>query len=191
MDQPLAENGELATWTGIPAVGTAHGTYTDLKVVNYDVQEGEGNEKKLLEVTVNYSDGSESGTGEETYQQDSIQVEQWGWESGLSERELITDYTSNDPQPVTNSVGDPFENAPTVSVPAPTFTKVMKFTSRQSGWNDYVCTINSGSVTIGGISFPKWTLLCEVMEQRIFGDANWKYRYTVKLSYKSNKVKLA
>lgn len=141
-------------------------------------------------MTVNYSTENPNNPVETEISSESAQVEQWGWESGSSERELLTDYTSGEPQQVANSVGDPFETAPTVATPAPVFTKVLKFRTRQDGWNNYMCTINSADITIGGIHFPKWTLLCDITEQRIFGDGNWRYRYTVKLSYKSNKVLL-
>ena len=55
-----------------------------------------------------------------------------------------------------------------------------------------MCKVNDSSVTIGGKSFPIGSLLCTVAEKRIIGRSdNMKYQYTIRLRYKSNKVKIA
>lgn len=51
----LSENGESESFTGVPAIGSHHPNYTDLTVNSYDVSEGQSSEKKLINVTVNYS----------------------------------------------------------------------------------------------------------------------------------------
>ena len=139
-----------------------------------------------MTVWVNYDSETSESIGEG---QSAINgaVEEYGWDDGMDERELIT--AVNDVALV-NSAGDPFDSVPRVSTPAPVFTKIIKFASRQTGWASSFCTINSGSVTVGGINCAKWTLLCTVCEKRIFGDADYKYRYTIRLRYRSNLVKL-
>ena len=87
-----------------------------------------------------------------------------------------------------NSAGDPFDSVPKVMVPAPVFTKVMKFKARQSGWASAHCKVNGAPVEIGGVEFPTGSLLCTVAEKRIIGSKDWKYQYTVRLRYKSNLV---
>ena len=182
----LGANGEATSFTGVPAIGSAHPSYSGLKVKSYDIEEGEGSDKKLLTVWVNYDTETDETIGEG---QDAVNgaVEEWGWDDGMDERELIT--AVNDVALV-NSAGDPFDSVPRVSTPAPTFTKVIKFASRQTGWASSFCKINSAAVTVGGIQCAKWTLLCTVCEKRIFGDADYKYRYAIRLRYRSNLVKL-
>ena len=185
-DNNLGADAEAISFSGVPAIGSAHPSYTGLKVKSYDIEEGEGHEKKTLTVWVNYDAETDETIGEG---QDAVvgAVEEWGWDDGMDERELVTDV--NDVALV-NSAGDPFDSVPRVSTPAPTFTKVIKFASRQTGWASSFCKINSAAVTVGGIQCAKWTLLCTVCEKRIFGDAGFKYRYTVRLRYRSNLVKL-
>lgn len=182
----MAENGETLTFPGVPAIGSAHPSYPGLYVQSYDVQEGEGKDKQTLTVTVNYGPQTTetSGTGQDAQ---TVAVDEWGWDDGTDEKELVTGV---DGAPVLNSAGDPFESVPKIMAPAPVFTKVMKFKTRQSGWNDVTCCVNDSPVTIGGISFPIGSLLCTVCEKRLIGNANWKYQYTVHLRYKSNVVKI-
>ena len=182
----LGADGEAISFVGVPAIGSAHPNYSGLKVKSYNVEEGEGHEKKALTVWVNYDTETDETIGEG---QDAVNgaVEEWGWDDGMDERELITAVNG---VALVNSAGDPFDSVPRVSTPAPTFTKIIKFQSRQTGWASSFCTVNGGAVTVGGIECAKWTLLCTVCEKRIFGDADYKYRYTIRLRYRSNLVKL-
>ena len=183
----LGENAEALSFAGVPAIGSAHPFYPGVRVKTYDVEEGEGNEKKLLTVWVNYelvTSETVEGEGETPV---AGAVEDFGWDDGVDERELITGVDDN---PLVNSAGDPFDSVPRVSTPAPVFTKVIKFPTRQAGWSGSFCKINSGSMTVAGVNCPKWTLLCVVSEKRIFGDAFYRYRYTIRLRYRSNLVKL-
>lgn len=186
-DAVMAANGETVTFPGVPAIGSAHPSFPGLYVQTYDVQEGEGKDKQTLTVTVNYGPVTTetSGSGQDAT---TCVVEEWGWDDGTDEIELTC---GQDGTPVLNSAGDPFESVPKVMAPAPVFTKVMKFKTRQTGWNGATCTVNSAQVTIGGVSFPAGSLLCTICEKRIIGDKDWKYRYTVKLRYKKNLVKIA
>ena len=186
-DSPMSASGELLTFPGVPAIGSAHPSYPGLFVQSYDVQEGEGKDKQTLIVTANYGPETTetSGSGQDAV---TSVVEEWGWDDGTDEIELTC---GQDGTPVLNSAGDPFESVPKVMSPAPVFTKVMKFKTRQTGWNAATCTVNAAPVEIGGISFPAGSLLCTICEKRIIGDKNWKYRYTVRLRYKKNLVKVA
>ena len=173
-------------YTGLPNVGDAHPSLTGYIVASRDFEEGRGKDKATVTVTVKYAprNGETSGSGADAV---SLQVEDWGWESGTEERELVD---AVDGTAVLNSAGDVFDRVPTVAVPAPTFTKVMKFKQRQGGAMNCNCKVNGSSVSISGYSFPVGSLLCTVAEKRIFGDPEWKYRYTVHLKYRSNPVKL-
>lgn len=181
----LPSNGETPlVGYNLPTIGSSHPSYSNLKVQSYDVEEGEDNEKKILNVTVNYAfDDSSETTGPEGYE---YRIEHWGWDLGTSDQELNTDISGN---AVLNSAKDPFENVPIIQVPTPTFTKIVKYKNRMSGWNTLVGCVNEATVTIGGINFPKWTLLCNIAEERLYGE-EWMYRYTVQLKYKSCKAKL-
>ena len=187
LDAVTGADGEAASYTGLPAIGTAHPVHTGLFVESYDIEEGEGSAKGTLIVYVNYAPRTTetSGSGQDAV---TSQVEEWGWDAGTEEREFVD---AVDGTAVLNSAGDVFDRVPTISVPAPTFTKVMKFRTRQSGAVACDCKVNNSSVTIGGRSYPTGSLLCHVAEKRIFGDPDWKYRYTIQLKYRTNPVKLA
>jgi len=186
-DSMMGADGEAESFSGVPAIGSAHPNFSGLYVQSYDVQEGTGKDKNVLTVTVNYGPKTTetSGTGSDAV---TCQVEEWGWDEGTDERELTAGV---DGTPVLNSAGDPFESVPKVSVPAPVFTKVMKFASRQTGWAAAHCKVNGSAVTIGGREYPIGSLLCTVAEKRIIGNVDWKYQYTVRLRFKSNPVKIA
>lgn len=173
-------------YTGLPKIGDVHPALGDFVVASREFEEGQGKEKTTVIVTVNYSPVTTetSGTGEDAR---TIQVDEWGWDDGTDERELVADV---DGTQVLNSAGDPFESVPKVMTPAPTFTKTMRFKARQSGWNGCNCKVNNAPVTIGGVTYAAGTLLCTVSEKRIIGDKDWKYSYTVHLKYKSNLVKI-
>ena len=173
-------------YAGLPKVGDAHPQLSGYEVASREFEEGRGKDKVTVEVTVNYEPvtSETSGSGED---ERVCVVDEWGWNDGTDEKELTSGV---DGTPVLNSAGDPFESVPTVSTPAPTFVKVMKFKQRQSGWGDVMCCVNAAAVTIGGITFPIGSLLCSCVEKRLIGSKDWKYQYTVNLKYKSNKVKL-
>lgn len=173
-------------YTGLPKVGDAHPSMDGFIVASRDFEEGKGKDKETVTVTVNYSPKTSetSGTGSDAV---TCQVDEWGWDNSTDEKELTEGV---DGTPVLNSAGDPFESVPNVQVPAPIFTKVMKFKARQSGAMAYNCKVNGSAVTIGGMSCPIATLLCTVAEKRMIGDPVWKYQYTIQLKFKSNPVKV-
>lgn len=186
-DSTMAANGETVSFTGVPEIGSAHPNFSGLYVQSYDVQEGTDKDKNILTVTVNYGPKTTETSGEGTSLVTSI-IDEWGWDDGTDERELTEDVNG---VPVLNSADDPFESVPKHTVPAPVFTKVVRFATRQSGWAAANCKTNSASVTIGGETFPIGSLLCTVAEKRIIGNAdNMKYQYTIRLRYKSNLVKV-
>lgn len=186
-DAVMSEDGEVASFSGVPAIGSAHPLFPGLVVASYDVQEGEGKDKQTLVVTVNYEPVTTETTGEEGSEVTCC-VDEWGWDDGTDEKELVAGVDGTD---VLNSAGDPFDSVPKILAPAPVFTKVMRFKERQTGWSASNCKVNAAQVTIGGVAYPIGSLLCTVAEKRIIGDKNWKYQYTVHLRYKSNPVKIA
>lgn len=186
-DATMGADGEAISFTGVPAIGSAHPNFSGLYVQSYDVQEGTGKDKNILTVTVNYGPKTVETSGEGSSLITS-RVDEWGWDDGTDERELTADVNG---VPVLNSADDPFESVPKVTAPAPVFTKVVSFASRQTGWADSMCKVNSAAVTIGGKEFPIGSLLCTVAEKRIIGSSdNMKYQYTIRLRYKSNRVKV-
>lgn len=181
-----AMGAEDTSFASVPAIGSAHPSFPYLFVQSYDVEEGEGPAKHTLTVYVNYGrqEVHTEGSGQDAY---TCAVEKWGWDSSTDQKDLVTDATG---APVLNSAHDPFDQVPQVAVYAPVFTKIIKFTSRQSGVAACNCKVNSAAVTIGDLTCPAGSLLCSVEEERLIGDPVWKYRYTVRLKYKTNRVKL-
>lgn len=191
LDGVTGENAEPLTFPGVPAIGSVHPLHRGLVASSYDVEEGQGSAKNTLEVTVNYKPRTYEVNNIPTEEGETVevtsQVESWGWEAGTEEREMVD---SADGKSVLNSAGDVYESVPTISVSAPTFTKVMRFQSRQAGAMNCDCKVNGSPVTIGGRDYPEGCLRCHVAEQRVFGDATWNYRYTIQLKFRSNLVRL-
>lgn len=197
LSAPLGQ-GELITsfsdgTTSIPAIGTVHPAREGYYVTNYEVRQPQGAAKNTLDVTVKYSPQSfvtEGGGGEPPEPEYVSLIEQWGWDDGTSQRELITAADANK-TPVLNSAKDPFDSVPQIETPAPTFTKVVRFAERKTGWFDYNCKVNDQSVTIGGISFPAGTLLCTICETIDIANFNWPFKYSIRLRYRTNKALIA
>lgn len=187
LDEALPADGECLTFPGVPAIGTAHPLYPGLVVSSYDVEEGQGKSKITLKVTANYAPVTFEVDDPKEGEKQTLQVDEWGWDDGTDEKELVKDI---DGKAVVNSAGDPFESVPKTMTPAPIFTKSLKVKALQSGALDFNCKVNQSEVTIAGKKCPEGTLLCTVGLKRIIGDDDWKYQYTIRLRYKSNKVKL-
>lgn len=188
LDQLTAADGETSTFPGVPAIGSKHPLIDSLEVTGYRVVEGASADKNTIAVAVKYgykeTQVESGGTPEEPVEIE-YQVDEWGWDASTDERELTM---SVDGKAVTNSASDPFDRVPTVSVPAPIFTKVFKTKKRLGDAMSYNCKVNDAKMTIGSIECDIGTLLCSVAEKRLIGDKNWLYQYTVQLKLKSNKV---
>lgn len=193
LSRPLLP-GELITafsdgTNSVPAIGTVHPNRPDYFAAKYAISQPRGPGKATLDLTLSYEPLGYTTVrieGETPTYADSMVVE-WGWTDGTTSRELLRGVDTNE-TPVVNSAGDPFETVPTVETPAPEFVKVVKFKTRQSYW-DYMCTINSASMTIGSVTCPAKSLLCTVCEKINIGDEVWPYQYTVRLRYRSNVIR--
>lgn len=194
LSAPLGQ-GEIITsfsdgTTSIPAIGTVHPAREGYYVTNYEVRQPQGAAKNTLDVTVKYGAQSfvtEGGGGEPPAPTYVSLIEQWGWDDGTSQRELLTAADANK-TPVLNSAKDPFDSVPQIETPAPTFTKVVRFAERKAGWFDFNCKVNDDTVTIGGISFPAGTLLCTICETIDIANFNWPFKYSIRLRYRTNKA---
>lgn len=185
MDSTMDE--ELLSFPGVPAIGSAHPSFSNLFVAYYDIEEGEGPAKKTLTVWANYERSEVSYDGG-TLGETPCAIEKWGWDSSTDQKELNQDAITG--KALLNSAGEPFDSVPLVSVYSPVFVKVVKFADRQSDAMVHNCKVNDAAVTIGSMSCPAGSLLCAVEEERIFDDPVWNYSYTIRLKYKTNKVKL-
>lgn len=189
LSEPLASGSLMTSFTttsagSIPSIGTVHPERPGYYVARYDVRQPDGTGKATLDVDVIYSARSfvtEGGGGGEPGE--DCRIDQWGWDDGTAERELVQGV---DGTPVLNSAGDPFDSVPKVSTPAPTFTKVVRFGARKSGWFGFNCKVNDANVTIGGVQFPPRTLICSISERLEPTAEKWPYVYQVRLQYRSN-----
>lgn len=195
LSEPLGQ-GQLFTsfsdgTTSIPAIGSVHPARQGYYASNYEVKQPSGSAKNTLDVTVKYSPQSfvtEGGGGDPPEPEFVSLIEQWGWDDGTTQRELVT---AVDGTPVLNSAKDPFDSVPQVETPSPTFTKVVRFAERKAGWFNYNCKVNDQSVTIGGVTFPAGTLLCTIAEQIDIANFNWPFKYSVRLRYRTNEALIA
>lgn len=184
LSEPLAIDALPTTFTGVPQIGTTHPNRAGFYCKEYEVEQPEGAEKATLSITAKYGPADITTVHLETG--DEIEsVTEWGWDDGTSEKELVYTVEQN-PKPVVNSAGDPWESAPTVSVPTPTFTKVVR-TNKRKDYTPYLCAVNTASVTIGAMVCAPCTLLCSVAEKKLIGESKMPYEYTIHLKYRSNK----
>ena len=193
VENPIANASLPTTFTGLPAIGSAHQSFPGLFAQSYKIHEGEGSEKTRIEIDVEYAPVSTTGTpGEDEEEGEPIEnyVEAIGWRSGSVSRDLVADATSG--VAVLNSAGMPFESVPQVDRPSPTFYKTFKTKTRYATFIGYVNKVNSGTMSLGGHSFAADQVRCvQADEERIFNDASgYKYRYTVAFQVMSNLVKL-
>ena len=189
LETPIANGSVPITFTGLPAIGSAHPSFAGLFAQGYKIREGTGSEKNRLEIDVEYAPVSSAGEpGDDGQGEDDTYIEAIGWRSGSVSRDLAVD--AEDGRAVLNTANQPFESVPQVDRPSPTFFKTFKTKSRHAGWINYVNKVNSGSVTIGGQSFAKDQVRCVMVdEERIFNDpAEYKYRYSISLQVMSNLV---
>jgi hypothetical protein len=195
LSEPLGQ-GQLFTsfsdgTTSVPAIGSVHPARQGYYASNYEVKQPSGSAKNTLDVTVKYAPQSfvtEGGGGDPPEPEFVSLIEQWGWDDGTTQRELVT---AVDGTPVLNSAKDPFDSVPQVETPSPTFTKVVRFAERKAGWFNYNCKVNDQTVTIGGISFPAGTLLCTICETIDIANFNWPFKYSVRLRYRTNEALIA
>ena len=184
---PLAADELPTEFTDVPKIGTEHPNRKGLYALTYDVSQPADSAKSTLDITVNYGPADITET-EVSGEPDTIEaVTEWGWDDGTGEKELVSSLDTP-PKAVVNSAGDPFDSVPSVSMPTPTFTKVMRRNKRQSDYTQYFCTTNSASLTIGAMTCAPGTLLCTVAEKKLIGEVLMPYEYTVHLKYRSNKV---
>ena len=89
-----------------------------------------------------------------------------------------------------NTAGQPFDSVPQIEIPSPVFTKVLKTKSRMGGWPSFQGKVNSGAVTVGGVSCAKHALRCVQLDcERLWGDEfGYLYRYTIGLQLMQNKA---
>lgn len=190
LSAPLGAD-ELPTSFGadVPKIGEAHPARPGFYVTGYEVSQPADAGKSTLDVTVKYGPIDytwSSGENPEIIEA----VQEWGWDDGTGDKELVTSVAVGEDamRPVLNSAGDPFDSVPTVNVPTPTFTKVVRTKARKSGYTAYNCVTNSTQVTIGDMVCAPGTLLCTVAERKLIGEQKLPYEYAVHLRYRSNIV---
>ena len=188
---PLGANELPMEFTGVPKIGSEHPTQKGLFATEIAVSQPDGAAKSTLDITVTYTRANITETpgdpGADPPTVDTIEaVTEWGWDDGTGEKELVSTVETS-PKAVVNSAGDPFDSVPTVSVPTPTFTKVVRSSARKP-YSAYLCTVNDRALTIGDMTCPTGTLLCSVAEKKVIGEWRLPYEYTVRLKYRSNIV---
>lgn len=180
-----AANDEVAAVIGLPALKSAHTVGSPLVCTGYSFEEGTEGAKKVLYIDVSFSTDS-TDAGDANRAPRGQAVEAFGWKSGTVSRDLVRDGAG---RVLVNSAGLPFDSVPQIDIPAPTFTKVLKTSSRQS-WAVYLGKINASAITVGGISCGLHCLRCvQLDEERLWNDEfGFKYRYTIGLQLMTNSV---
>lgn len=173
--------------SGLPKRQSAHSTaHPNLRCDGYSWEEGSDNGKQVLYCDVHYSI-FQTEVSEANRPPRGQAVEALGWRSGSVSRDLVRDAATG--QILVNTAGQPFDSVPQIDIPSPTFTKVIKTTSRQA-WAAFQGKINASAITVAGISCGAHCLRCvQVDDERLWNDDfGYKYKYTIGLQLISNKA---
>lgn len=187
---PLDVDEIPTSFPGVPAIGSSHPNRSGFYVLGYDVSQPEGAAKNTLDIVVHYGPTDITVTPGEEGGDDTVDaVTEWGWDDSTGEKDLLSSVAvGNDAaKPVLNSAGDAFNAAPTVYIPTPVFTKVVRCSERKP-YAQYLCTVNDRQLVIGAMTCAPATLLCTVAEKKLIGEWRLPYEYTIHLRYRSNIV---
>jgi hypothetical protein len=179
---------EIVQAAGLPALGSAHSAkHSALYCVGYSFEEGTEGGKRVLYCDVQYSQYSTEAS-ESNKPPRGQAVEAHGWKSGFVQRDMLKDAQTG--KALLNTAGQPFDSVPQIEIPAPVFTKVLKTKARQGSWPSFQGKVNSGAMTVGGVSCAKHALRCVQLDcERLWGDEfGYLYRYTIGLQLMQNKA---
>lgn len=177
---------EIVSAAGLPVLGSSHSTqHPGLYCVGYSFEEGTEGGKRLLYCDVQYSQYS-TGASESNKPPRGQAVESCGWKSGFVQRDMLKDAQTG--KALLNTAGQPFDSVPQIEIPSPVFSKVLKTQSRMDAWPSFQGKVNSGAMTVGGISCAKHALRCVQLDcERLWGDEfGFLYRYTIGLQLMQN-----
>lgn len=174
---------------GLPQPGSTYATGSHLYVSGYSWSGSCGNERRKVFCTVSYSLASNEA-GEANKPPRGQDIQSLEWRSGSVSRDLVRDAITGDL--LKNTAGQPFDSVPQVDVAAPTWIKVVKTVSRQSGWRTQYNKVNAAAATIGGESFPAKTLRCIQVDEKVLwnDEFGYKYEYTIAIQVMNNSVKV-
>lgn len=181
---------EVATVSGLPALKSAHTAGSALICTGYSFEEGEINAKRVLFIDVAYSiDSTDASDANRPPRGQAIQA--CGWQSGSVSRDMVKDAISG--KMLLNTANQPFDSVPQIDFPSPVWTKVVKTAARQSGWLACYGKVNSGTITIGGISCDAHCVRCvKCDEEKLWNDEDgFVYKYTCGFQVMTNPAKIA
>ena len=181
---------EVATFAGLPSLRSAHTAGSALKCVGYSFEEGDINGRRVLYVDVSFStDASEAAEANKPPRGQA--VESIGWRSGSVQRDMVKDAITG--KMLLNTAGQPFDSVPQIDIPSPVFTKVIKTTTRQSSWLSCYGSVNSGTMSLGGVSCAAHCVRCvQCDEERLWNDEfGFKYKYTCGFQVMKNVASIA
>ena len=209
-ERPLSE-GSSANVTGLPAYGADHPSCSGLSVSQITFEQA-GDQSPVWYATVSYSAG-ESNSGDQTDDSKYTRLH-IGYVNETRELTWDADHPegSQNPKPVVNAAGDPFETVPMVERPLMEIQITRNQSASPSGLVNLNNTVNDAAVTVAGFSVPAKCGRLSIEADRNFGGsfawtvnfrivvnpATWDievlnngYRYleTPSLGLASNKVK--
>ena len=167
----------LSSVSGLPAVGSAHATYTNLVLSGYRVTDHEPGEK-FREIVCDYEDGVTESTGGQTPEEIG-RVTALDYPAYTATGDLVSDQISGDT--VLNSAGDLFDSVPQ-------FEQIwtgVHFVRRVSAFPSAILalagTVNSVSVTCYGVTFGKRTARLRVGCRYLFDGSKRPYELDITL----------
>lgn len=172
--------------TGLPTVGTAHPTHTNLYVKSYSFQaasDSPGN--RVLFVDVQYVPSTVvSGAEGATYFVESKRI-------GNADVDIDLSFDAQTGEPILNSAGDPFDKTVKVSRSQTVLTLVRRESRLPSHIPGTTKTVNSSSITVLGFTIPAGSGLIEIAcEDTLNASDPRRNRYTYTITIRKHMVKI-
>jgi len=176
----------LSTITGLPAIGAAHPSDSDLTVASYRLAEDSNGLRWVVDVV--YSRDSSRPPEPNRAPRGSAELSR-GWTMQEIQIDLVADAITG--LPVLNSAGEPFDSVPQVPRALPVFRMERKETTAIATLLAMSGKVNSDEVSIDGVDIPIHAGRLVVTQEKLYDDPDdYTSKFTYEIAIMSNLVDL-
>jgi hypothetical protein len=186
-----AEN--IATVTGLPAIGSAHPNQAGLKASSYRLAEDGSGLRWVVDVVYTKPAAEAAKDRDSAWTRvnrtGNAEISR-GWTMQEIQVDLVADAITG--AAVLNAAGDPFESVPQVPRSLPVFRLERKESTAISGQIAKSGKYNSAATTIDGVAVPKHAGRLTITVDKLYGDPDgYTYKYTYEVALMEHIVNLA
>lgn len=176
---------DLSSVSGLPAIGSQHPTDNSLILARFTVAEHTPG-KLFREISAIYEtagSGESSGTGEETTE---YRLTALDFPTYTQSGDLVTDQVTG--APVINAAGEVFDTVPQVEKLLTGVHFIQRLKSAPLNILALSGTVNSGSITIYGITFKPRTARLNATARYLFDGSKYPYELDVTIEPRENVI---